>query len=335
LLLKDHRPGHFRKSEGVAKAVARRLPVETFELLVRAPPLVPSRLLRALPRARAPASLLLRVIWSIRADRLQKPDLIISTGADTLVPNALLATAMRARNIFIGAIRGMPPSRFSAVLSARPELAEQPNHFIVLSPSGVDPDALARPWPIASLDDLAGRTLALLIGGPTPDHAFADADWDALPPLLEAGSHAGARWLVTSSRRTPDAVADMLAALASSMPAVRFIDYRRARPGSIDPLFNADAILVTEDSNTMVSEAVAARRPVIALRPAAVRNEMASLRVLHDERRIRIVRLREATLQGLVAAIAEVTPLDENPMDTLYELLAGAAIVPPAPSPTR
>ena len=336
LLLKDSRPGHFRKSEGVAKALARKLPVETSELRIHAPRLMPSRLLRTLPLEGAVARVALRLLWGIDAGAIARPDLIISTGADTLFPNAALAQKLGSRNVFVGSIRRMAPERFSAVLSARPEFAGRKNHFIVLSPSGVDPDTLAAARPIGTAQDLDGRTLALLVGGSTAEHAFSPEDWAALSALLRAGAMAGARWLVTSSRRTPEAVADMLAELAASIPAsMQFIDYRRARAGSVDPLFNADAILVTEDSNTMLSEAVAARRPVIALRPARVRRPMASVQLLHDTRRIRILPLEHATLARVVSEMADVTPLERNPLDVLYELLSFAGIVPERSAATR
>jgi mitochondrial fission protein ELM1 len=137
------------------------------------------------------------------------------------------------------------------------------------------------------------------------------------------------RWQVTSSRRTPDAVADRLAEASAALPsAVKFIDYRRESAGSIDPLFNADAILVTEDSNTMISEAVAARRPVIVLRPERVDEEMSSLKLLNEEKRLGIIPLAAATLDRVTAEILAVRPLERNPMDVLYDCLSEAGIVP-------
>jgi mitochondrial fission protein ELM1 len=112
---------------------------------------------------------------------------------------------------------------------------------------------------------------------------------------------------------------------------VQFIDYRQAKAGSIDPLFNADAILVTEDSNTMISEAVAARRPVVVLRPERLRAEMSSLGLLRDERRVGVVPLRHATIERVVEAALACRPLEENPMETLYRLLSHAGVLPAAP----
>jgi mitochondrial fission protein ELM1 len=329
LLLKDRRPGHYRKSEGVAAAIGRRLPIDVSEIAIRARLGLPTRVQRALLRTRRAAPLLLSAVWNIDFQTVSPPDLIVSAGSDTLVPNALLAARFGCRNIFIGDIRGIAPELFSAVLSARPEFAGRDRHLIVLSPSGVDPDALRPPLPIASTDSVDGRTLALLVGGPAPGYQFGTADWEALGPLLREATKAGARFFVTSSRRTPDRIADHLALLAKALPGVvEFIDYRTARPGSIDPLFNADAILVTEDSNTMISEAVAARRPVVVLRPETLKTDMSSLRRLRDEQRVAVLPMRQATLENVVQQIRATRPFEENPMDELYDLLVRTNIIP-------
>jgi mitochondrial fission protein ELM1 len=332
LLLKDRRPGHYRKSDGVATAIARHIPISVADIAVRAPFGLPARLQRKILEFDRLGPALLRLVWGIRPESIAPPDLIISTGADTLAPNALLARHFGCRNVFVGTIRDASPKNFSAVLSARPELSGRARHFIVLSPSGVDPDTLRTPTPVAASDRLRSRTLALLIGGPAPGYAFSDADWDNVKPLLQAGSDAGVNWFVTTSRRTPDAVADRLAAAAASLPGiVQFIDYRQASAGSIDPLFNTDAILVTEDSNTMISEAVAARRPVVVLRPERLAAEMSSLGLLRNEARVGIVPMREATIGRVVEAAVTCRPLEENPMETLYRLLSQAGIVPATP----
>src|SRR6185437_12631182 len=74
-------------------------------------------------------------------------------------------------------------------------------------------------------------------------------------------------------RRTPASVADKIAALAEDDTVVaRFIDYRTAGPGTLPEIFGkADVIVCTEDSSTMISEAVSARLPVVGAAPAAHR----------------------------------------------------------------
>jgi mitochondrial fission protein ELM1 len=331
LLVKDRRPGHFRKSEGVAAALARRLDVAVEAVNVRERVPLPGALQRRLALAPLPSGPLLRLFWGIRVETLQKPNLVVSAGAETLAPNLLLARHFGCPNVFAGSLRNVPADRVSAILHVDPKLATAPRHLITLSPSPVDPDRLAAPRSIAS-SNLPDRVVALLVGGPAPGYCFADADWSAVERLVLRSAEAGLAWRITSSRRTPDPVADRFAALAARLPArVRFVDYRRKKAGSIDALFNADAILVTEDSNTMIAEAVAARRPVLVLRPSGAERRDASLEALAQERRLAIVTMPDLDAEQLVPALASVVPLEANPLDTLYERLRAAGILPPQP----
>ena len=51
-----------------------------------------------------------------------------------------------------------------------------------------------------------------------------------------------------------------------------FIDFRTAGPGTLPQIFaKSDAIVSTEDSSSMISEAVSARLPVIGVSPRAAR----------------------------------------------------------------
>ena len=68
----------------------------------------------------------------------------------------------------------------------------------------------------------------------------------------------------------------------------RFIDYRTAGPGTLPEVFaTAEVIVCTEDSSTMISEAVSARLPVVGVAPAAHRftdEEEAYRDVSHPQR---------------------------------------------------
>jgi len=119
-----------------------------------------------------------------------------------------------------------------------------------------------------TVEDLAGADIALLVGGDAHDHHYSDREWDRLLAFLEAsGVGLQIRWHVSTSRRSPARLADSLAALAVSGNIVDYVDYRQTGPGSGSRLFGLDAIVVTQDSRSMIAEALAARRPVIILRP--------------------------------------------------------------------
>lgn len=326
LVLKDKRPGHFRQSEGVVKAISRRRGVHVSEIEVRGLA-VPGSVQRLL--AAAPARAALR-LWRIRLDDVAPPDLIVSAGADTLVPNALTAGHFGARNIFVGSARGLPGKLFTAVLRAVPDTDPSSSHIRVLKPSSVDPDELARPRPFGPAADMATRNVALLVGGPTHGMSFDRDDWEGLGQLVSMSAAAGLAWRITSSPRTPAAIADWLDRLASSLgERVRFTDFRVGRTGSIGPLLEADAILVTEDSNSMIAEAVAACRPVVVLRPSRPAAVDPALGPLLQEGSVSVYPMCGAHLSGLTEAIGRTKPLAANPLDRLYEQMAAAGAIPP------
>lgn len=326
LLLKDRRPGHFRKTDGAVAAIARHHEVEAEDLWLKPPRLIPGRYLQRLAATNVPPGPVLRALWGIRVDEMQRPDLIISAGAETLPANIFLSRHFGVPNIFIGSLRRVPPESFSLILHAYPEGRFLPRHIFVLAPSVIDADRLRKPEPLVS--GVEGRTIALLVGGPAPGYAYEATDWTALDAVVRGTAGLGLNWWITSSRRTPDAVADSLQRLADAVPdRVRFTDYRKEKAGSADALFNADAIAVTEDSNTMIAESVASQRPVVVLRPSRRTEEAPSLPPLVESRRVALLPLAEAGPERLLAALATVKPLEVNPLDTLYRQMADAGVI--------
>lgn len=325
LVIKDRRPGHFRKAEGIASAIARKLPTAIEEVVVDPPRILPNRPLRGAAGWRGLGGLILRWVYGIRPTQLTWPDLIISAGADTLVPNVLLTRHFGSRNIFSGSIRELAPALFSLVIHTDPAFASRPGHVVLLLPSVIDPDALPRPQPF---DDMQAGTIALLIGGPSASCRFSSSDWTALTSVVRESAGAGLAWRITSSRRTPDAVADAFAALAATHPDVTFLDYRTEKAGSADALFGCDAIAVTADSNTMIAEAVAARRPVIILRPAEAASPQPATKLLLERGHAVALNLAEADPAKLLAAIRSARPIDYNPLDRIASELVRSGILP-------
>ena len=77
------------------------------------------------------------------------------------------------------------------------------------------------------------KLAGLLIGGNAGPFRYRRKEWERLLAFTAEISKAwGTRWLVSTSRRTPDHVADQIAELAKDESVVaRFIDYRTARTG--------------------------------------------------------------------------------------------------------
>ncbi len=127
---------------------------------------------------------------------------------------------------------------------------------------------------------------------------------------------------VATSPRTPPEAYAALEPLAAR-PNVALIDFRAAGPGSAGPVYECDAMLVTSDSMSMITEAVAAQRPAIALRPARTRPHAddEAVETLVKDDYLRIVALEGASPRALDDAFAQITPMRENHLDVLAQTI--------------
>ncbi|MCJ7787419.1 MAG: mitochondrial fission ELM1 family protein, partial [Methyloceanibacter sp.] len=265
IFLADTRPGHYHLAQGVIAALARLRPVEVTRIEVKRKWIVPTRWLRARIAAKSffPPRML-RMAYRIDADALPKADLVVSAGGETHMPNICVARFLGIPSIFCGSLlRGLEPEHFSLIISSYDRDAASPRHMVVLKPSAIDPDALGRPAAVPRYGpELHPRLAGLLIGGNAGPFRYRRQEWELLLGFAAEVSKAwGTRWLVSTSRRTPAHVADRIAELAKDDSVVaRFIDYRTAGPGTLPEIFaKAEIIVCTEDSSTMISEAVSAR----------------------------------------------------------------------------
>lgn len=321
LLLSDGRPGHTQLSRGICAAVQRYRPLRIFEIDVRRPRWLPARMLSALTNAGRPfADTIPRLVGL--PDAVPDCDLIVSAGGDTLAASVGLAKAHNCPNVFYGSLRRYKPLDFSLVLTSYAAKADRPNHAMTLKPSAFDPDTLPR-------RHLASGNLPVvgfLIGGDSGTVRFGDADWQRLLALMSTLVARSQRIVVSNSRRTPHTMSTALVALTqSSADIMTFIDVREPNSMALVELFAAcDAIAVTLDSSSMVSEAIWARKPVVVLAPA-----IATLPPLEQHYRDYLsehgwsttLALTEADPEALMQRIDATQPLTSNPLDDLAVLL--------------
>lgn len=305
-LLSDGAPGHLSQSRGIVDALATRraVAITTIELKVR------STLWKRLGRLTLPhirdAAAWFRRIYDI-APPLGRPALIVSSGANTLLANALLARLHRVPNVYSGTLKGYDPAAFDCVFSVVP-LGVACNHVLPLPPV---PGELARPLPAAPDDE---RLIAVLVGGDGAGYAFKDEDWRAFAAgIATLARRENARLLLTTSRRT-GAAAETL--LREHLPTELIADAvwwsQVPRKVMRDFLTAAQAIVVTEDSLSMVAESLYSGRPVLSVSPAVAQpnaNDGAALRGYVERgllARSPIAGLAEAAFPSRTAAIPDV-----------------------------
>ena len=250
---------------------------------------------------------------------------MVSAGGETHMPNICVSRFLDIPSIFCGSLmRGLGPENFSLIVSSYDRDSSNERYLVTLKPSAIDPDALGRPAAVPRYGpDLYPRIAGFLVGGNAGPFRYRRQEWDRLRDFIAEISKAwGTRWLVSTSRRTPDYVADKLAELAKDESVVaRFIDYRTQGPGTLPEVFaKAELILCTEDSSTMISEAVSARLPVVGVAPRAHRftDEERSYRsFLIGNGWCRVLPIAELTPDAFAGVLSEIEPLQENPLDAL------------------
>lgn len=135
------------------------------------------------------------------------------------------------------------------------------------APHSLTPARLAalRSSPPESLGALPGPRVAVVLGGPNAVFRYTPAAIARLGAGLKLLADSTGSFLITPSRRTPEA---MLAAVeAATRTHPRLLWRGEGANPYADFLANADAIVVTADSVNMTGEACATGRPVYVFTP--------------------------------------------------------------------
>lgn len=337
LIVSDGRPGHYHLSEGVVAAMARRRSISRERLDVGRPRL-PVRVLATLLRHGIGPPMLLWLAHGRGPSDLPAADVVVAAGGETIVAAVAAGRLLGAPVIYCGTLRHVGVEQVALVISSYRSHADLPRHIVTLKPSAFDPDVPMGTDASALHPTNDGpahhRRVGLLIGGNSGLFDWREADWHRLETLVQA-CHAqfGWRWHVSTSRRTPGPVADRLRALAGrptggseANPIEVLIDYRTAGPGTLPGLLSAvDAAVVTEDSSTMLSEAVAARLPVVGVSPTRhdfKPDEREYRAFLREQDWCRFLPLAEAAPVDLATAFGETRPMAVNHLETLARALS-------------
>jgi uncharacterized protein len=329
IILKDERPGHYHQSEGVALAMSKLgdTKVERVQVIPRNKPIL-RYLRKCLVSGWITPQFCLRLAYKPHALPTISDDvLLVSAGGDTLLANVCHSKINQISNVFIGSTRGLPDSWFSAIHLIYERFRDRVPYVVTLKPNSVDPD---HGDSATSLDQgLAGRKFTLLVGGATRTYKFTAKDWERLVAfVLNTGKEWGVTWSVSTSRRTSGRLAEKLLSLSQEHPDIvtNFIDYSMAGPGSArDLMFSSDVIVCTEDSNSMLTESICARRPVVSLQPDLFDgSEDEKEYLVHLEREGWMVRVKLSgvDLNSVKSCLQSLTPMQENHLELLAEKIA-------------
>lgn len=274
-IISEGSPGHVSQSIGLAAALGEKWPVEIRQFECR-------------PRISGFVRHVIRLFWMGKSGRslpdwmldgplgLERaktggptPDLILSSGGRSVFAARTLAVKFGVPFIFLGERKPYPPDWFHTVFT--PSSLETATNDIRMDviPTKITPEIVhqaAANW----ADRPSGRLWAMLIGGKSRSHDFEDSDWENLAKgMTQLAEREGIRWLVTTSRRTGKELETRLRRLFPPEIVANAVWWCHKPEKKLAAYLGAaEVIWVTQDSISMVTEAVATEKPVAVIHPA-------------------------------------------------------------------
>ena len=272
-LLSDGQPGHDSRSQGIVRALADVTPldVQVIQLSMRLG-LARNVLRFLLNHSDSPLSIhILKLFY--RMDPLPGGgcDLVVSAGGKTSFANAWLARLTGAASIFAGTLRRLQARQFSVVMTLEPVPGADNNLVVPLLPTTIDLQSVEKQGE-SLRNELAGdgwRYWLMLLGGKGAGYAYGQQDWMHIADIMNtlADRH-GIRWLLATSRRTGAAGEQALRHYINPACLARACWHEGGETFRAEAFLGAsDQVFVSEDSMTMLTEAMSAQHPVYSLCP--------------------------------------------------------------------
>jgi uncharacterized protein len=277
LIIKDDKPGHYTQTEGLLLSLKDLYPdsnVEYCEIEIKGK--ISRKILRSFlntfPTFFKNIDNLKYLDFFYKKFKLpnSKPNLIISTGGNTANINAWLSYAYNCKNILNGALRGLKEGHFTAITTVL-DLGYQNQIVLDVAPNTITKELLeskAKQFQETNALNPNQSYYSLLIGGDGVGYTYDEEFYKGLVGLLtNISKQNNIKWLITTSRRTPLKMEQFLE-IATKDICDYFVAYN-TNPQKILLSFLglSDAIFVTEESSSMISEAISSSKPTYTIQP--------------------------------------------------------------------
>ena len=253
-------------------------------------------------------------------------------------PLALVGAASGVRTVFMGQPKRLTPGVFDVLVSTPSTPTDAADIRLEVLPGKI----IYRVFREArkqlrdkerNEDGHKYVTWSLLVGGNANGYDFGMADWKALVAMIKAQSErTGCRWLISTSPRTPQAVEQLLQDELSDSPYVAglYLWNHGQKADLLDMLVRSDMVFVSEESASMVSEAINTRLPVVVFHPIQLPryNSLVTDFVTYHARKGSICRLSSDALQNTFPecwANDGFAPVEECWHETVRAFLVGSS----------
>jgi mitochondrial fission protein ELM1 len=203
-------------------------------------------------------------------------DWIVSAGGDTSFLNAWLARLNGTKNIYCSSLRGLNPELFTITTSATSTSTAPNNIKLKLAPAPISRKTITEQGSVFRVEHKLqnDRLWAVLIGGDGAGYIYSAIEMqDLANGLLKLAQINGARLLITTSRRTGIKNEQILKAILGNHPQVAYATFFNNKPEKVvaNYLGAAEVVFCTADSGSMITESMAAGKPLYLLQPKSIK----------------------------------------------------------------
>ena len=275
LIIRDDKPGHYNQTEGLLVALKNIYPNSNIEFIeVEINNKINRKFLKFLLNKftffftnRFNLKYLFLFFKKYNLP-LSKPDLILSTGGNTANLNAWLSKAYNSRNILNGALRGLKEELFFCITTVI-DLGYKNQLILDVAPSVINEDSLKKKseeFLKVNIFDKKIIHYALLIGGDGSGYKYDEEFYNKLIYFVKKVSkEKSIKWLITTSRRTSLDIENKLEKELSDY-CTYFVSFNKKEEKVLLPFLGLSKfIFVTEESASMISEAIASLKPVFTI----------------------------------------------------------------------
>lgn len=306
LIIRDDKPGHYNQTDGLLlslKEIDKNIKVQYIDIEIK------SKISRSLLKFllnnfsffSSKNSLgYIKYFYKKFSIPKQKPDLVISTGGNTANLNAWLARVYQSKNILNGALRGLKEDLFTSITTVI-DLNYKNQIILDVAPSVIQHNKLtqkAQEFLKHNQLDSRQNYYSLLIGGNGSGYAYDDTFYNNLIEFVKQISKKdNIKWLITTSRRTPIQIEKQLQT-ELSLYCSYFVAYNQKEEKILSSFLGlSKKIFVTEESASMISEAITALKPVYTIYQNKTKdtNYNKILYKFQNEKKIKRVKLPQKT----------------------------------------
>ena len=213
------------------------------------------------------------ILFCYKFALVNEVDVIISGGANLAPLNLAISKTLKVKNIHLSTPRDWKISDFSAYITSSKVSTSPSNLVPEIVPNQFDPKTCKElGTKFISEKGIEGIKFSLLVlGGDGIGYTYTNREWiEIIDNFSSFCKSKESNPLFITSRRTPKEIEDSIKERHDVSMSVLF--HSEKTRGKFDHLlYIADYIFVTEDSSTMISEAVSSGKKIISIFPKNIK----------------------------------------------------------------